>query len=468
VKRRLVVAAVLFAASFGLYLYRLGGRFSNGDEAIYAESAREMATRGDWLTLRWQGKEKLERPPTSVWPLALAYEIFGPDEAALRGVCALEAALTVALLFLMAARRWDPGVAMVAALALALSARWYLSARYIESDPLLCLFFVAALLCWEKARDRPRWIYGWAFCLAGALMTKPFVGVLPLLAPLSDLAERRPLDWRRLGSAILVATLLTLPWHVYATVRFGREFARAFIVDNILQRSSQALHQHHGPSFYYLMLWYLEGPLVLISALGLMWAAFKREWLVVLWVAAVLLPFTIAKSRYTHYLMPLYPALGLATALAVMRALPRWRVPVASVFVAMAVVTHILPFARTPEGDDEIAALAKLARAASRPDDVLFVVDQYSFSARFYAERRTIEVHMKRGWETRSLVLPGEVVEATDLTKVTGRYPRWFAIAPRDRWAQLRSLGIVRLVGQTPRYLLLTNLERPGSSIASP
>jgi len=121
---RLLVAVALFAASLGLNLYRLGGRFSNGDEVIYAEAAREMATSGDWLTMRWQGKEQLERPPTSIWPLALAYKAFGPSEIALRGVCAFEAALVVALLFVMA--------------------------------------------CWEKARERPGWIYGWAFCLAGA------------------------------------------------------------------------------------------------------------------------------------------------------------------------------------------------------------------------------------------------------------------------------------------------------------
>ena len=69
---------------------------------------------------------------------------------------------------------------------------------------------------------------------------------------------------------------------------------------------------------------------------------------------------------------------------------------------------------------------------------------------------------MKPGWEPKSLLLPGEIVETTDFAKVTGHYPRWFAIAPRNRWSQLRSLGTVRLVGQTAIYLLFTNLERPG------
>jgi hypothetical protein len=130
--------------------------------------------------------------------------------------------------------------------------------------------------------------------------------------------------------------------------------------------------------------------------------------------------------------------------------------------VVLAVFTHIIPYAQTPEGDHEIAYLAQLVAASSRPDDVLLVVDQYAYSARFYADRHTVEVHLQRGWEPKNPVLPSEVVETNDISKVTRLHARWFAIAPRNRWSQLRSLGTVRLVGQTPIYLLFTNVEQPG------
>ena len=107
-------------------------------------------------------------------------------------------------------------------------------------------------------------------------------------------------------------------------------------------------------------------------------------------------PFTVAKSRYNHYLMPVFPALALASALLI-RVLPRWRAIAAAAFTLAAFIAHIVPFAHNPEGDDEIAALAGLMASSSRPDDVLFVVDQYSFSARFHVRRHTVEVHMKRG-----------------------------------------------------------------------
>ena len=153
----------------------------------------------------------------------------------------------------------------------------------------------------------------------------------------------------------------------------------------------------------------------------------------------------------------LSPALALATALAIMRGLPRWRWPVAAVILATVVLTRAIPNIQPPTCDAQIRGLARLVAGASRPDDVLFVIDQYAFSA----ERPTIEVHMKRGWEPKSLVLPGQPVETADFAKVVARYPRWFAIAPRNRWAQLRTLGTVRLVGQSAYYLLFTNLERP-------
>ena len=58
-------------------------------------------------------------------------------------------------------------------------------------------------------------------------------------------------------------------------------------------------------------------------------------------------------------------------------------------------------------------------------------------------------------------MLPGQAVETPDFSKIAARYPRWFAIAPRNRWAQLRPLGTVRLLGQSAYYLLFTNLVRP-------
>src|SRR5262249_24324219 len=155
----------------------------------------------------------LNRPPAAVWPLALAVRLGASSERALHGVIAIECALAVALLFFLGARRYGTATGFWTAFFLATSALFFFYSRYIESGPLLIVLTIGALLCWEKARDQPGWILGFGACLGFSLLTKQVVGVLPLLAPLGDLLERRspgshgvlerrPIPWRRLAVGI--------------------------------------------------------------------------------------------------------------------------------------------------------------------------------------------------------------------------------------------------------------------------
>src|SRR5512144_3206825 len=82
------------AAACPLYLVGTAGHaIHNGDEAVYAQMAREMVQSGNWRDLTWQGEVLFPRPPMAVWIVALAQKWLGPDARSLRWPLALAVAL---------------------------------------------------------------------------------------------------------------------------------------------------------------------------------------------------------------------------------------------------------------------------------------------------------------------------------------------------------------------------------------
>ncbi len=53
-------------------------------ESLYAEVAREMVVRGDWLTPHLNGTRYLDKPPLFYWLIAIAYTVFGVSEFSAR------------------------------------------------------------------------------------------------------------------------------------------------------------------------------------------------------------------------------------------------------------------------------------------------------------------------------------------------------------------------------------------------
>src|ERR1700682_3734726 len=84
-----LVISVLCAFFFfyGLGLFGLIG----ADEPRYAQVAREMLERRDWITPTLGGKPWLEKPPLYYWQALLAYRIFGVSDWAARVPAAVDA-----------------------------------------------------------------------------------------------------------------------------------------------------------------------------------------------------------------------------------------------------------------------------------------------------------------------------------------------------------------------------------------
>ena len=87
---------VLLAAVCGAYLYGLGSVPLVGpDEPRYAQVAREMYARGDWVTPTLAGRDWFEKPALLYWLMAAGYRALGVTELAARLGSALAGLATI-------------------------------------------------------------------------------------------------------------------------------------------------------------------------------------------------------------------------------------------------------------------------------------------------------------------------------------------------------------------------------------
>src|SRR5258707_15702815 len=108
---RSVGTEVLMLAVFCIFFffYRISAYGLIGaDEPRYAQVAREMLERHDWITPVLGGQPWLEKPPLYYWQAMVAYRILGVSDWAARLPSALDASfLVLAVCFFLS--RFRPG-----------------------------------------------------------------------------------------------------------------------------------------------------------------------------------------------------------------------------------------------------------------------------------------------------------------------------------------------------------------------
>jgi 4-amino-4-deoxy-L-arabinose transferase-like glycosyltransferase len=312
-----------FLFFFGLAFFGLIG----ADEPRYAQVAREMLARHDWITPTLGGKPWLEKPPLYYWQAMLAYRIFGVSDWAARLPSAVDATLMVVVIYLFL-RRFRPGFQLDGALMTASAAGIISFARAASTDMPLAATFTIALLAWfawHETESRRFLALFYCFLALGMLAKGP---VAPLLAAMIIVIfAGATSDYRLLARTlwlpgILLFCAVVLPWHIAVQIK-NPEFFRVFILQHNLARFGTNLYHHPEPFWYY----------VPVTLLGLIpWTVFVvasleetiRVWrktrtqildseraldvFLVIWVAVPVAFFSLSQSKLPGYIVPALPA----------------------------------------------------------------------------------------------------------------------------------------------------------------
>ena len=483
------------------------------DEGRYAEVGRWMVVSGDWLIPRLNGLPFFHKPPLLYWMEAVVVTLLGATPWVVRLVPALHAGLTLVALFLAARAlgRYagaadSERLARRAALMFGTSAAFLIGGQYINHDMQVATWIGVAIWCFAVAflrGEKPHtgWaLTGFAACALG-LLSKGLIGVaLPGLVLFIWLLWTRQfrkvwrLPWLR---GLLLFAVIAVPWFVLAERRFPGMFAYLFGVQQFTRYVSSGFNNIQ-PWWFYLpclivmlfpwsFLTLYEGAMQALrrksSAVPVSSASRQVHSLCWIWVAAILVFFSIPESKLIGYILPVMPPLALLAALGWSRladgrrAAGAWlaaltALPLIAVGVAGTLVSRYETHRRSAQD------IAQVLACAATPDDPVYAVGGFPYDLPFLA-RMTHPLIVVQDWAqiraTENDNWKRELFEAGDFTpalaarllqqpsealKTARVTPNAWVAVTQDYAARIQNAGF-RLVTQSGNWALYTSPLTP-------
>jgi 4-amino-4-deoxy-L-arabinose transferase-like glycosyltransferase len=318
-RRRAATDLVKLAGFCGfLFFYGLGSfGLVGADEPRYAQIAREMLARHDWVTPVLNGTAWMEKPVLYYWGAILSYSIFGVHDWAARVPTAVMTSAMVFAVYVFM-RRFRPGSQLDTALILASLAGVIGFARAASTDMPLTSMFTIAMLSWYAWHETRQKRYLCGFYVFMALATLAKGPVAPFLATLIIVVfAMLHREWKLIAQTLWIPGILlylavALPWFVLVQ-HANPQFLHVFIFEHNLERYSTNMFRHQQPFWYF-------GPVLLASLLP--WLVFviaafvhaTREsktsslaFFFGLWAALPVIFFSFSQSKLPGYILPAIP-----------------------------------------------------------------------------------------------------------------------------------------------------------------
>jgi 4-amino-4-deoxy-L-arabinose transferase-like glycosyltransferase len=345
VLKHLILLLIVVVPLFSLGLSNHG--LWSADEPRVAEIGREMALTSNWAVPTLNQKPFLEEPPLYYASLALTFKVFGVSDKVARIPSALFAFGAVLVVFFMANFFFGPRVALLSGLILATTGEYFRVAHWVIIDGALTFFIMGALYSFimgylsETSKKKLICYILFYISCTFAFYSKGFIGtVIPGLSVLTFLViERnfREIIKMRFWLGILIFFAMTLPWFIALWQHGGTEHLKVFLLHNHLQRFfpsgyagtiSGAASGHHHPFYYYITEFpsgFLPWSILLIPVL---FHAFSKSGksdaanvlsekgtlFAKCWFFAGIVFLSIASTKRTLYLMPIFAPIAMLTA----------------------------------------------------------------------------------------------------------------------------------------------------------
>ena len=275
----------------------------------------------------------LNKPPLSLWSIAVSLKCFGLSPLAVRLPSLLLSVVAVALLYGLARTLASRRVALWAALLFAIHGHLteLASGRTSNDHPdtFLLVFVLAALFAAARmARSGSlRWAVACGVLSGLAFLSKswPALVIVPVAALFlfgrAEVIKGRTL--KCIGVLVVMALLVTLPWNIYAATAFAQEATVASTAH--WRHFTMDIEEHGRPwTYYWTQLPMIHGELTPIALIWFMLVPFRKAprehaALLVWW----LLPYLVFSFAVTK--MPGYTAIAApATCIIIGMAIEHW------------------------------------------------------------------------------------------------------------------------------------------------
>ena len=422
----ILAAAVVFVYLFGLHLPLVGP-----DEPRYAQVAREMFERGDWITPTLGAFEWFEKPALLYWLQIVGYKIFGVNEFAARFGSALFGLGTFASLWILGrfgrikeTEQESVDVANLLALIAATMLGILVFSRAASFDIIVTFpltaslvgFFIADRSENGEGRKRTLGLTSFYFLAGIAVLAKGLIGIV---FPFGIVAVYFLLSRRFPSKQFLISLLWGIPllllvaatWNLPMYLTHGWKFIDEFYIQHHFQRYTSNRFQHPQPFYFYF--WVL--PLMTLPWLpwffGGLYSSVRERFrsaasvgsdgdsalinFAIAWITVPLLFFSVSGSKLPGYILPAVPGTALITGLFVSRSTSTSAgrrnailAVAATMLIAVAIaLALVLPkFAEA----DSVKRLIQTADAAGYAENKVAGFRTISHNAEFYAPGRLI------------------------------------------------------------------------------
>jgi 4-amino-4-deoxy-L-arabinose transferase-like glycosyltransferase len=311
------------------------------DEPRYAQIAREMLGRHDYVTPVLWGHPWLEKPALYYWRAMFAFLEFGVHDWSARLPSASFAFILVALIYLHL-RRFRPGSQLDAALITASCTGIIAFARGASTDMQLAAPFCIGMLGWYAwyETDKKFWLFDLYFFVGVATLAKgPVAPFMAAVIIFTFSALRR--EWSLLRRTIwipgvLLYFVMVLPWFIAVQHR-NPDFVRVFFLEHNLERFATNRYMHDQHFWYYipimllaLMPWTVIAMRALVDAMQQSIAEWRARFakhhyvghsrwgdafpeFLVLWTLFPIVIFSLSRSKLPGYILPAIPPLTILT-----------------------------------------------------------------------------------------------------------------------------------------------------------
>ena len=317
-----------------LLLPSLGAAPFERAEIYFMDVSRAMVESGDYLVPRYRGELFFDKPPLSYWLMAGAFLTFGVEPQSARLVPAVAALLVIAATLWLGRVFFSWRHAMTGAAILTTTVPFLVFGRLAMSDMLLTLACVTSVALAAEMAKRAE-TGGWRAVALGAVLGLGFLAKGPIALILPGFAlgllvmgvgpfrlrPRLDASWVAAAAAFIA---IGLSWFAAIYARLGPGPLGYFFLSENLERFAGETYDSARAPWYYLVTYLAEGfpwSAFFIVALVMAWrergseaAAACGVRALLLWLALMALPLSLARGKLDYYLVPLYPAASLVAA----------------------------------------------------------------------------------------------------------------------------------------------------------
>lgn len=392
--------------SLPLFFYKLGQTsLVSWDEAWYAEVAKNIMLSSNLINMTWNSQPYFDHPVTGYWIMALTYKIFGINEFWTRFPSALSGVISIALLYYLGKKLFNPLVGISSAVALS-SATWFIfRSRSGNLDIILTMFFLLSLLLAVLASENKKYLLPFAISMSLLFLTKSMVPFAIIPALIVIFYQKRLIKVKYLALPTLLFLTVTGGWFVINIIQYPNFLSNYFGVGlrgiNLNPDSFANLKLTKDYLYFGIGRWFWPGILSLFFSLFLKQ---KRFYILTTFFIFFITPSLFSPKIQIWHLIPIFPILILSffgfTYITLEKYLPKYKYPIYGLILLTSSIIYFnqvkiiwYQFIDIPAFVSDEAILSK--EAGKYPQK--FIIDgEYRPAALFYSQKNQITQAPKR------------------------------------------------------------------------